>query len=930
MKQVNLTIYHTILPLLFGLLLSLGTYAQQVSVKGHVKDGTGKPVISANVVDIGYGQVKKNDLTGSVTTIKPDKISNGITTTAQDMMMGKIAGVSVISNGGAPGSGATIRIRGGSSLNANDPLIVIDGFAMDNDGIKGLSNPLALINPNDIETFTVLKDASATAIYGLRASNGVIIITTKKGAAGSAPKVCYDGNVSVGMFRNKLDVMSGDQYREYVTGLYGDKLPYELGTTKTDWQDEIFRTAISHDHNLTISGGLKNMPYRVSLSYTNQEGILKTSDFKRFTASVNVAPAFFDNYLKLNINAKVMVAKSQYADGGAVDAAVTMDPTRPVFDNSTNVFGGYYQWTLPAEFGDPAWPITKNSLAPQNPVALLNLKDDSADSKSFIGNVEVDYKFHFFPDMRIHANFGGDYSEGKQHTIISPYSYSNHYYGWDAIANEYKYNLSGNVYLQYNKEFKNQNIDLIVGAEQQHFHRNGHTIGQGTNPLTGEAKDEITKANSAYTYHSSLASYFGRINYSLFDRYLLTATIRQDGTSRFSDGDGNRWGTFPSVGLAWKMKEESFLKDVGFLSDLKLRIGWGITGQQDINSNYFPYMDRNANTKLKWEETTTWNAGLDFGFLNGRITGAVDYYYRKTDDLINTAKIEANTNFNTILISNIGSLENKGVEFSINAKPIVSRDFTWDINYNITYNKNEITKLNGGTDPNYYVETGGIYHGAGSNIQAHKVGYPASSFYVFQQVYDESGKPIENKFVDRNGDGTINDNDRYMYKKPAADVLMGFTSKMTWKEWDFSFALRASLNNYVYNDALADHADVSAKGMWSTSGFYSNRSLDAINLGFSGLGDYNKSDYFVQNASFLRCDNITLGYSFKNLFKRGNYGGILGRVYATVQNPFIITKYDGSDPEVVYMDDLGRANPGIDKNIYPRPTAFLLGLSLQF
>lgn len=930
MKQVNLTIYHTILPLLFGLLLSLGTYAQQVSVKGHVKDGTGKPVISANVVDIGYGQVKKNDLTGSVTTIKPDKISNGITTTAQDMMMGKIAGVSVISNGGAPGSGATIRIRGGSSLNANDPLIVIDGFAMDNDGIKGLSNPLALINPNDIETFTVLKDASATAIYGLRASNGVIIITTKKGAAGSAPKVCYDGNVSVGMFRNKLDVMSGDQYREYVTGLYGDKLPYELGTTKTDWQDEIFRTAISHDHNLTISGGLKNMPYRVSLSYTNQEGILKTSDFKRFTASVNVAPAFFDNYLKLNINAKVMVAKSQYADGGAVDAAVTMDPTRPVFDNSTNVFGGYYQWTLPAEFGDPAWPITKNSLAPQNPVALLNLKDDSADSKSFIGNVEVDYKFHFFPDMRIHANFGGDYSEGKQHTIISPYSYSNHYYGWDAIANEYKYNLSGNVYLQYNKEFKNQNIDLIVGAEQQHFHRNGHTIGQGTNPLTGEAKDEITKANSAYTYHSSLASYFGRINYSLFDRYLLTATIRQDGTSRFSDGDGNRWGTFPSVSLAWKMKEESFLKDVGFLSDLKLRIGWGITGQQDINSNYFPYMDQNANTKLKWEETTTWNAGLDFGFLNGRITGAVDYYYRKTDDLINTAKIEADTNFNTMLISNIGSLENKGVEFSINAKPIVSRDFTWDINYNITYNKNEITKLNGGTDPNYYVETGGIYHGAGSNIQAHKVGYPASSFYVFQQVYDESGKPIENKFVDRNGDGTINDNDRYMYKKPAADVLMGFTSKMTWKEWDFSFALRASLNNYVYNDALADHADVSAKGMWSTSGFYSNRSLDAINLGFSGLGDYNKSDYFVQNASFLRCDNITLGYSFKNLFKRGNYGGIQGRVYATVQNPFIITKYDGSDPEVVYMDDLGRANPGIDKNIYPRPTAFLLGLSLQF
>lgn len=1014
MKQVNLTIYRTILPLLFGLFLSLGAYAQQVSVKGHVKDGTGEPVIGANVVVkgnsalgtitdldgnftlsvpqnstlvvtfvgykpaevqaapsvvvtleddsqvldavvvIGYGQVKKNDLTGSVTAIKPDKISKGITTSAQDMMMGKIAGVSVISNGGTPGGGATIRIRGGSSLNAsNDPLIVIDGLAMDNDGVKGLSNALALVNPNDIETFTVLKDASATAIYGSRASNGVIIITTKKGAAGSAPKVSYDGNISVGMLRNKLDVMSGDQYREYVTGLYGDKLPYELGTANTDWQDEIYRTAISHDHNLTVSGGLKNMPYRVSLSYTNQEGILKTSDFKRFTASVNVAPAFFDNYLKFNVNAKAMVAKSQYADGGAVGAAVTMDPTRPVFDNSTDVFGGYYQWTVPSEFGDPAWPITKNSLAPQNPVALLDLKDDSADSKSFIGNVEVDYKFHFFPDMRIHANLGGDYSEGNQHTIISPYSYSNHYYGWDATAYEYKYNLSGNVYLQYSKELKNQIIDVMVGAEQQHFHRNGHTLGQGTNPLTGEAKDEKTKANSAYAYHSSLVSYFGRINYSLFDRYLLTATIRQDGTSRFSDADGNRWGTFPSVGLGWKIKEESFLKDVGFLSDLKLRLGWGITGQQNINDNDFPYMaqyvinkdgayyplgeeywptsrPKEYNSKLKWEETTTWNAGLDFGFLNGRITGAVDYYYRKTDDLINTVKIAAGTNFNTMLISNIGSLENKGVEFSINAKPIVSRDFTWDVGYNITYNKNEITKLTGGTDPDYYVATGGISHGTGSNIQAHKVGYAASSFYVFQQVYDEAGKPIENQFVDRNGDGIINDNDRYMYKKPAADVLMGFTSKMTWKNWDFSFALRASLNNYVYNDVLADRADVSSKGMWSTSGFYSNRPLDAVKLGFSGIGDYYKSDYFVQNASFLRCDNITLGYSFKNLFKTGNYGGVQGRVYATVQNPFVITKYDGLDPEVVYIDDFGGVNPGIDKNLYPRPTTFLLGLSLQF
>ncbi len=1014
MKQVNLRIYQTILPLLLGMFLSLGAYAQEVTVKGHVKDATGEPVIGANVlvkgttngtitdfdgnftvnapqnsilsitfvgykavevkaapsvivtmeddsqvldavVVIGYGTVKKNDATGSVTAIKPDKISKGITTSAQDMITGKIAGVNVLSTGGTPGGGAVIRVRGGSSLNAsNDPLIVIDGLAMDNDGVKGMSNALALVNPNDIETFTVLKDASATAIYGSRASNGVIIITTKKGAAGSAPKVTYDGNVSVGILRNKLDLMSGDQYRQYITALYGEKnLPYQLGTANTDWQDEIYQTAVSHDHNITIAGGLKNMPYRVSLSFTNQEGILKTSDFKRFTASVNLAPSFFQNYLKFNINAKAMVATNQYADGGAVGAAVAMDPTRPVRDYSIPTLGGYYQWTVPAEYGDENWAVTKNSLAPQNPVALLDLKDDKADSKSFIGNIEVDYKLHFFPDLRIHASLGGDYSEGDQHTVISPYSYSNHYYGWNAHDYGYKYNLAGNAYLQYTKELKNQMIDVMVGAEQQHFHRNGFTIGQGTHPLTGEAKDAKTKANSGYAYHSSLVSYFGRINYTLFDRYLLTATLRQDGTSRFSDADGNRWGTFPSVAVGWKIKEENFLKDVDVLSDLKIRLGWGITGQQNINDNDFPYLPqyvvnkigayypigdeywstsrpKEYNSKLKWEETTTWNAGIDFGFLNGRITGTLDYYFRKTDDLINTVKIAAGTNFNTMLISNIGSLENEGIEFSINTKPIVTRNFTWDLGYNITYNRNEITKLTGGNDPNYYVATGGVSHGTGSNIQAHKVGYAASSFYVFQQVYDVDGKPIENQFVDRNGDGIINDDDRYIYKKPAGDVLMGLTSKMTYKNWDFSFALRASFNNYVYNDVLADRADVSAKGMWSTSGFYSNRPLDAVRLGFQGIGDYYKSDYFVQNASFLRCDNITLGYSFKSLFKTENYHGMQGRIYATVQNPFVITKYDGVDPEVTSIDAYGTVNTGIDNNIYPRPTTFLLGLSLQF
>ena len=779
---------------LAGMLLTVQAFAQEITVNGIVKDNLGEPVIGASVlikgttngtitdfdgnfilkanqgdiivisfigyktqelpaatnmnvvlqddsqllddvVVIGYGQVKKEDATGSVTAMKPDKISKGITTSPQDMITGKIAGVNVVSTGGAPGAGATVRIRGGSSLNAsNDPLIVIDGLAMDNDGIKGMSNPLSLVNPNDIETFTILKDASATAIYGSRASNGVIIITTKKGSAGSAPKVSYDGNVSFGKLRKKLDVMTGDEYRDYVTNLYGGEanLPYALGTANTDWQDEIYRTAVSHDHNVTISGGLRHMPYRVSLSYTNQNGIVKTSNFERFTASVNLAPAFFDNYLKFNINAKSMVAWNQYADGAVVGSAITMDPTRPVYDNSTNVFGGYYQWSVPAEFGNPDWTLTKNSLAPQNPVALLDLKDDQAKSKSFIGNIEVDYKFHFLPDLRIHANLGADYSEGHQTTIISPYSYSNNYYGWNGTQYEYKYNLSGSAYLQYIKDFNDGDhvLDVMVGTEEQHFHRTGYQIGQGTDPLSGEAHDEQVRANTAYGYHSTLVSYFGRINYTLLNRYLLTVTLREDGTSRF-DSD-QRWGTFPSFALGWKLKEESFLRDVNFLSDLKLRLGWGVTGQQNLsNTMDFPYLpvytvnrefayvpmgDRYLitsrpgayNPSLKWEETTTWNAGIDFGFLNGRITGTLDYYYRETNDLINTVYIPVGTNFSNMLTSNIGSLRNQGVEFSINAKPIVTNDFLWNLGFNVTWNNNKITKLTGGDDSDYYVATGGI------------------------------------------------------------------------------------------------------------------------------------------------------------------------------------------------------------------------------
>ena len=998
-----------LLVLLVGLFLSIGAFAQQIAVKGHVKDTTGEPVIGANVlvkgttngtitdfdgnfmlnvpkdailsvsfvgyksaevkaassvivtleddsqvldavVVIGYGSVKKNDMTGSVTAIKPDKLNKGLITNAQDMMTGKIAGVSVVSKGGAPGAGATIRIRGGSSLTAeNDPLIVIDGLAMDNKGVKGLSNPLSMVNPNDIESFTVLKDASATAIYDSRASNGVIIITTKKGQAGARPTISYDGNLSVSNVKSTVDVMDGNQFRSFIKDIWGeDSEAYsKLGNANTDWQKEIFRAAVSTDHNLTISGGLKNMPYRVSFGYTNQNGIVKTSKFERYTASVSLAPSFFQDHLKVNANLKGMIAKNRYADGGAVGSAVSFDPTQSVRSDDPYhqyYFDGYFQWNTDASsLNDDTWKRTFNGNAPGNPVALLEEKNDRAISKSLIGNLELDYKFHFLPDLHAHVNGGMDLSTGKQYTDVSPYSSTNNYYGSYGWEEKDKYNLSLNAYLQYSKDFTDKHhFDVMAGYEWQHFHDTSDQEYWGLYPLSNNVVENrgqrYNNTASGSATESYLVSFFGRINYTLLNRYLFTATVRQDGSSRFHKD--NRWGLFPSFALGWKLKEEAFLKDVDVLSDLKLRLGYGITGQQNINSGDYPYLAvyetnkdgayypilgegityrPNAyNPDLKWEKTTTYNVGVDFGFLNNRINGSVDYYYRKTTDLLNSVFVSAGTNFKNKVLSNVGSLENSGVEFSINSKPIVTTDLTWDLGFNITYNKNEITKLTSGDSKNYYVAAGdNIGGGRDMKAMAHAVGHPASSFYVYQQVYDENGKAIENEFVDRDGNGIINGDDRYFYKKPTADVLMGLTSRLSYKSWDFSFSLRASLNNYVYNSVEAGGSDCNPTSIYSF-GALNNRPLMGVANNIQSLSDNTLlSDQFVQNASFMKCDNITLGYTFKKLFG----APLSGRVYAAVQNVFTITKYKGLDPEV---------ENGLDNNIYPRPLTTLIGLSLNF
>ena len=1035
MKQVKFRCPVRLLALICGLFLTATAFAQQIAVNGFVKDATGEPIIGATVrvagtdggavtdidgnftlnaepgaklqisyigyatqevtaaknvvvtlqedagkslnevVVIGYGRARKSDLTGSVTAIKPDEMNHGLVTSAQDALQGKIAGVNITTSGGEPGGGATIRIRGGSSLNAsNNPLIVIDGLAMDSYGIQGASNPLSLVNPNDIESFTVLKDASATAIYGSRASNGVIIITTKKGQKNAKPRVSYNGNISVSAIKKKMGVMSSSAYQAYVKDLvmnekgltedeyYNSEYYENLGYydadgnhlfANTDWQDEIYRTAVSTDHNVTVSGGIKNMPYRVSFGYTDQNGVVKTSNYQRYTASVNLAPSFLDDHLNFNINAKGMYSKTRYANAGsAIGSAIFMDPTKPVYDvDKNNGFGGFWQWGSTADWGDTAWGTNINTYATGNPVAALRNYHDKGKSKALVGNIEVDYKIHGFEDLHLHMNAGMDISSGKSNKSQSPYTYASgtYYYGNYGWNTQDTYNLSLNLYAQYMKDVADiHHFDIMAGYEWQHFHIKSDYFYYGLYPETSTKVDADgnplagtyyqPSENTLYKSENYLVSFFGRFNYTLMDRYMLTFTLRDDGSSRFSKS--KRWGLFPSLALAWKFKEESFLKDVSWVSDAKLRLGWGKTGQQEgigdytyiatytPNSQgaYYPLFGEGRtlrpdayNPNLTWEKTTTWNAGLDLSFMRDRLSLNFDFYHRKTTDLINTVVVPVGTNFANKVTSNIGSLHNTGFEFAANWRAIQTKDWSWQIGYNLTWNKNKIDELvaNGGKD--YKILHGGLAVGdSGSDgVKAWHVGKPVEAFYVYQQVYDANGKPIEGQYVDRDGNGILNSDDRYYYKKSTPDVTMGFTSKLIWKNWDFGFSLRASINNYVYNGVEAGNSNLALTNTYLGKAWHNVINMAREKNWQSATVRGALSDYYIQNASFLKCDNITLGYSFSNLFGlKAN-----GRVYATVQNVFTITEYKGLDPEI---------DGGYDGNIYPRPFVGILGVSLNF
>lgn len=1033
MKHLQTGIARKFFFLMVGLLFSVGLNAQTITVSGVVSDPSGEPLIGASilaqgttvgtstnidgeytinvapdatlvvsyvgydtqnvpvdgrtsinvtmqensvmlneVVAIGYGTVKKSDATGSVAVIKPDEIEAGLATSVQDMLVGQTPGV-VVTQAGGPEGGGTIRIRGGSSLNAsNDPLIVVDGVPLSNAGMGGLGNSLGMISPENIESMTILKDASATAIYGSRASNGVIIITTKKGKSGK-PTVNFAANLYVNTARKTWKVLDANQFRSLLESRGMDAALAATGDANTDWQDEVLRTTVSSDYSLSVGGTAGWLPYHAEISYTNNNGIIKTSKMDRVTMGFNLSPKFFDNHLSVNANVKGYYIRNNFADAGALSSAISFDPTHPVRSNEPIVSGNSGFQYLYNGYYEVHNNGTLNDNAALNPMGLLYQRDNHANVYRSNGNLQLDYSLHFLPDLHLNLNLGYDVMKSNlvdNWAANSATAYKNHeHYGGAYNFDQYQFrsNTLLNFYLNYKKEVESiySNFDVTAGYDWQRFYNDGHYTGAngnsgyrvspGLNTPTYLGKNEAGQQTYGVTINEStipllgqnfqndgvspdgdyhwadryqLLSFFGRLNYTFKDRYLLTVTVRGDATSRFAKD--KRWGVFPAVALGWKINQEAWMQGAaGWLSDLKLRLGWGKTGQQEIgetinylalyafaspsvsypngtNGWYLPVYARGYNPDLTWETTTSWNAGLDFGFFNNRITGSIEYYKRKTTDLLAYVAVPAGSSTTNMLNRNIGSLENYGVEFNIAAKPIVTNDFTWTLSYNVGWNHNEITELTTGASQ---LKTGGISGGNGNTVQIHAEGHPANSFYLFQQVYDESGAPLEGVYVDQNGDGQIDDSDKIINKSPDPKVTMTFGSQFRYKKWDLGFNIRASIGNYVYNNVL------------STKAVYN----DLFTYGLNNVveNDYYfeqpryMSDYYLRNASFVRCDNITLGYTWDNLLN----DKLRLRLFGAVQNPFVITKYKGVDPEVF---------GGIDNSVYPRATTYSLGLVATF
>ena len=881
----------------------------------------------ADVVVIGYGTARKSDLTGSVATVKSKDFNKGLVSSPEQLINGKVSGVQIMSNSGSASAGSTIRVRGGASLNAsNDPLIVLDGVPLEQGGISGnSSNFLSMINPSDIESMTVLKDASSTAIYGSRASNGVIIITTKKGQQG-AVKVNFNTTNSLQTRAQMVDMLSRDEFVNVINQFGTDNQKSLLGTANTDWNDEVYRTAFGTDNNLSVSGSIdKWLPFRVSVGYYNQSGLVRKDNVERWTGNVVLTPSFFQDHLKLTINAKGTLNNNSFNNGGAVWAAATFNPTIPVYSGNDK-YGGYNE-ALDAD-GVPV------NAGVRNPRGLVDLYDSKSKVSRFIGSMDVDYKVHFLPDLKLHATVGADYAKGDGTVYVPAYAAQSYNKDESLGGSDYKYGPQKNenrlltLYANYAKYFEDikSNVDLTAGYDYQYW--------KSTTPLyyTKSAAGTTLSTVKASDYRHVMLSYYGRINYSFDGKYLLTATVRRDASSRFSKD--TRWGTFPSVALGWTLTEEPWLKNQKVLSNLKLRASYGVTGQQEGigNYNYLPvytysvtgaeafingqyintYRPEAYVSDLKWETTTSWNFGLDFGFLDGRIGGAIDFYTRKTKDLLASVPTAAGTNFSKTILTNVGNVDSKGIEVSLNATPIQTKDWEWNLSYNFTWQNMKVKNLSltkGGSQTNVKV---------GPSIDAYQFqvlseGYEPYMFYVYHQLYDsKTGKPIEGAYADLNNDGEINESDLYRYHSPAPKYIMGLSTSLRYKQLTLGMSFRANIDNYVYN----------GMGM-STGAFetvsYNNSQLNNLNTSFLKTGFKTRqylSDYYVENASFLKLDNLSLSY---NVGKINKWASLT--VSAMVQNVFTITGYSGTDPEVPN---------GMDNSFYPRPRTYSVSLGLQF
>lgn len=881
----------------------------------------------ADVVVIGYGTARKSDLTGSVATVKSKDFNKGLVSSPEQLINGKVSGVQIMSNSGSASAGSTIRVRGGASLNAsNDPLIVLDGVPLEQGGISGnSSNFLSMINPSDIESMTVLKDASSTAIYGSRASNGVIIITTKKGQQG-AVKVNFNTTNSLQTRAQMVDMLSRDEFVNVINQFGTDNQKSLLGTANTDWNDEVYRTAFGTDNNLSVSGSIdKWLPFRVSVGYYNQSGLVRKDNVERWTGNVVLTPSFFQDHLKLTINAKGTLNNNSFNNGGAVWAAATFNPTIPVYSGNDK-YGGYNE-ALDAD----GYPVNAGV---RNPRGLVDLYDSKSKVSRFIGSMDVDYKVHFLPDLKLHATVGADYAKGDGTVYVPAYAAQSYNKDESLGGSDYKYGPQKNenrlltLYANYAKYFEDikSNVDLTAGYDYQYW--------KSTTPLyyTKSAAGTNLSTVKASDYRHVMLSYYGRINYSFDGKYLLTATVRRDASSRFSKD--TRWGTFPSVALGWTLTEEPWLKNQKVLSNLKLRASYGVTGQQEGigNYNYLPvytysvtgaeafingqyintYRPEAYVSDLKWETTTSWNFGLDFGFLDGRIGGAIDFYTRKTKDLLASVPTAAGTNFSKTILTNVGNVDSKGIEVSLNATPIQTKDWEWNLSYNFTWQNMKVKNLSlikGGSQTNVKV---------GPSIDAYQFqvlseGYEPYMFYVYHQLYDsKTGKPIEGAYADLNNDGEINGSDLYRYHSPAPKYIMGLSTSLRYKQLTLGMSFRANIDNYVYN----------GMGM-STGAFetvsYNNSQLNNLNTSFLKTGFKTRqylSDYYVENASFLKLDNLSLSY---NVGKINKWASLT--VSAMVQNVFTITGYSGTDPEVPN---------GMDNSFYPRPRTYSVSLGLQF